>query len=61
MLHSSTGTKLSLREPTPDFETIVASLKSQNAADYLPADYENDLELVKGFETQKSLIADVFL
>jgi choline dehydrogenase-like flavoprotein len=51
---------ISLPDMTNDTNAVVSSLKSQNAATYLPSVYKNNKKLLKGFARQRDIIATIF-
>ncbi|KAF2006843.1 GMC oxidoreductase [Amniculicola lignicola CBS 123094] len=54
--HGSSLSFLSLQQITKDYKTIVAAIKAQKSADFLPSVYANKA-LLKGFEAQKAITA----
>lgn len=56
--HGSSLAFLSLQTVTDKYESIVASIKSQNAASYLPSVYANS-KLLAGFNKQRDIIANL--
>ncbi|KAF2628838.1 GMC oxidoreductase [Macroventuria anomochaeta] len=56
--HGSSLAFLSLRTITDNYESIVSSIKSQNARTYLPSVYA-DSKLLAGFNKQRDIIANL--
>ncbi|TDZ73333.1 Dehydrogenase xptC [Colletotrichum trifolii] len=48
---------MSLRDLTPDYESLTASVEAQNAADFLPDIYTRHPELLEGFLAQRKVQA----
>jgi choline dehydrogenase-like flavoprotein len=51
---------ISLPDMTNDTASVIASLKSQKATDYLPSIYKKNSALQKGFARQREAIANLF-
>ncbi|KAF1929959.1 GMC oxidoreductase [Didymella exigua CBS 183.55] len=56
--HGSSLAFLSLQTVTDKYESIVSSIKSQNARSYLPSVYD-DSKLLAGFKKQRDIIANL--
>lgn len=51
---------ISLPDMTNDTQSLISTLTSQTATDYLPSIYKDNKRLAKGFAKQREVIADIF-
>lgn len=57
--HGSSLAFLSLQSVTPKWKSIVSAIKGQKTADFLPAAYKNNANLLRGFEAAKQITAEL--
>ncbi|GAB7352670.1 hypothetical protein MBLNU459_g3033t1 [Dothideomycetes sp. NU459] len=60
LAHGNSGCFLSLPELTNSSDSIISTLKSQNATAYLPSAYSRSSSILAGFKAQRALLASLY-